>query len=116
MTLSWASSFSARAIVSELAAFVFRAHGKSAAQIRRDVLDVVAAAEIYAEKGHDDVAVAVTIRARPFPFPEGRIDQFGRADALENIHDVKNPPKEVMFSDFIANFVRMSIFFMLEVS
>ena len=65
---------------------------KSAAQIRRDVLDVVAAAEIYAEKGHDDVAVAV--RARPFPpFPEGRIDQFGQADALENIHDVKNSSK-----------------------
>ena len=27
-------------------------------------------------------------------FPEGRIDQFGQADALENIHDVKNSSKK----------------------
>jgi hypothetical protein len=53
---------------------------------------VVAAAEIYAEKGHDEVAVAVQGAAVP-PFPEGRIDQFGQADALENIHDVKNSSK-----------------------
>ena len=43
----------------------FRVPGawKKCRWIRRDVLDVVAAAGIYAEKGHDDVALAA-VKAR----------------------------------------------------
>ena len=66
---SSASPFSARAIVSELAALCSGAW-KSAAQIRRDVPRCGRRRrKIYAEKGHDEVAVAV--QARLFPFPEG---------------------------------------------
>ena len=57
----------------------FRVRGawKKCRPDRRDVLDVVAAAEIYAEKGHDDVAVAVKGAAVP-PFPEGQLISSGR--------------------------------------
>ena len=67
-------------------------HGESVAKIRRDVLDVVTVTEIYAEQGHDDVAVAVLDTAVS-PFTKGRIDQVGQADTLKNIHDVKNSSK-----------------------
>ena len=79
-------------------------HGESVAKIRRDVLDVVTVTEIYAEQGHDDVAVAVLDTAVS-PFTKGRIDQVGLADTLKNIHDVKKILQKRSYSQILLLFL-----------
>ena len=85
-----------------------RAHGSE------EALDTVIATEIYTEQGHD--AAAVAVHGMVVTSLGGESIRSGRLTFPKTSMTRKILPKEVMFSDFMANFVRMSIFFMLAVS